>query len=388
MRRQQRIVIVGAGIVGLSTAYTLLTQGMRHVIVLEQEAIDHSRCSSHGFSRLLRFEYGSDSFYSNMVRLSLKRWRSLERVSRRTLYTPSGVLVLGNEDDNFTLPSYHVARGLGLPVEHLSRDQCRQRFPQFDTQPYGMLTYNREAGILYASACLRTLRDLILELGGEVYESCRVAKLTNDNQQSPVRLHVSGGTEISAERVVLTTGSWVHRLLAGLRLPVQITRQYLLYFAGLPRSLFGAGTFPAFMSQDLYGFPIHKGCNGWVKATSHRFGAPVDPDEVTPPDARVIAQITRQLRELLPGLDRAELVRVDSCMYDVTPDENFILDHLPYDPRVIFATGFTGHGFKFGPLLGELLSSMVRGTQPPVPLDRFRLSRFAHQKTYQSISIA
>src|SRR6266849_4230083 len=95
--RQQRVVIVGAGIVGLSTAYALLAQGVKHVMVLEQETVDHRRSTSHGISRLLRFEYGSDIFYSEMVRLSLNRWKRLERASSRTLYTPTGLLSLGME---------------------------------------------------------------------------------------------------------------------------------------------------------------------------------------------------------------------------------------------------------------------------------------------------
>ena len=388
MAHQQCIVIVGAGIIGLSTAYALLAQGMRQVIVLEQEVVDHGRGSSHGFSRLLRFEYGPDSFYTNMVRRSLKLWKNLERVSRRTLYTPTGLLVLGKKDDNFTQPAYSIAQGLGLPSERLSPEQCSLYFPQFDTRPFDMLTYNREAGILHASACLQALRDLVLDLGGEIHESCCVTQLVNDSQLRPVRLRLSTGIEISADRVVLAVGSWVHRLLADLHLPVRMTRQYLLYFAGLPISLFIAGSFPAFISQDLYGLPIHRGCNGWIKATSHKFGAQVDPDEVSAPDEHVIAHITGQLRELIPALNRAELAHVDSCIYDVTPDEDFILDYLPYDPRVIFASGFTGHGFKFGLLLGELLSSMVRGTHPLVPLDRFRLSRFAHPQACQPPSVA
>jgi monomeric sarcosine oxidase len=385
---QQGIVIVGAGIVGLSTAYALLSQGMQHVTVLEQEAVDHRRCSSHGSSRLLRFEYGTDSFYTSMVRLSLKRWRNLEQLSRRTLYTPTGLLVLGTENDNFTQPGFQAVQASGLPIERLSREDCRLRFPQFDTQPYDTFTYNHEGGILHASTCLLTLRDLVLDLGGEIYETCRVTHIISDGQQRPVRLRLSYGNEISTDRVVLATGSWVHRLLADLRLPVRLTRQYLLYFAGLPFSLFSLGTFPVFISRDLYGFPIHQGCNGWLKAASHKFGPPVDPDEVSLPDQGIIAQITGQLSELLPTLHHAELARIDSCIYDVTPDEDFILDHLPHDPRIIFATGFTGHGFKFGVLLGELLSSMVRGTQPAVPLDRFRLSRFTHRQSFQTSSVA
>ena len=129
MVRQQHIVIVGAGIVGLSTAYSLLTQGIRNVTILEQEVVDHTRSSSHGFSRLLRFEYGPEAFYSNMVRLSLKRWKKLEYVSGRTLYTPTGLLTLGNNDDTLTKSSYHVVRGMGLPVELLSEESCGLRFP-------------------------------------------------------------------------------------------------------------------------------------------------------------------------------------------------------------------------------------------------------------------
>ena len=388
MVRQQHIVIVGAGIVGLSTAYALLTQGIRNVTVLEQAAVDHDRSSSHGFSRLLRFEYGSDAFYSNMVSLSLKRWRKLQEIARRTIYTPTGLLVLGNEDDSFTQSSYQIAQRLGLPMERLSKENCIQRFPHFDTQAYDILTYNQKAGVLHASTCLQTLRDLVLDLGGKICEACRVTQFTSDSQLHPIRLLLNSAKEISADRVVLATGSWIHRLLADLRLPVRMTRQYLLYFASLSPSLFSAGTFPAFIAGDLYGFPIHRGCNGWVKATSHEFGIPIDPDEVTSPDELVISGITRQLRELLPALNNAELVHIDSCIYDVTPDEDFILDRLPSDPRVIFATGLSGHGFKFGLLLGELLSSMACDTQPPVPLDRFRLSRFAHMLTQQPSSVA
>jgi monomeric sarcosine oxidase len=388
MVRQQHFVIVGAGIVGLSTAYSLLTQGIRNVTVLEQEVVDHTRSSSHGFSRLLRYEYGPDAFYSNMVSLSLQRWRKLQEVARRTIYTPTGILLLGNEHDNFTREAYHIVRGLGLPVEKLSKEDCDLRFPQFETQQYDILSYNQQGGILHASTCLQSLRDLILDLGGEIVESCKVTQLASDNQIHPIWLRLSSGTEILADRVVLATGSWVHHLLADFQLPVRLTRQYLLYFAGLSTSLFEAGTFPAFISEDLYGFPIHRGSNGWLKATSHRFGVSVDPNEVTPPDTRYVSQIKQQLCELIPMLNNAELTHIESCMYDVTPDEDFILDRLPSDRRIIVATGLSGHGFKFGLLLGELLSSLVCDTQPPVPLDRFCLSRFSHLKIQQPSSVA
>ena len=384
--RHQQVIIVGAGIVGLSTAYALLSQGVKHVTVLEQETVDHRRAASHGISRLLRFEYGPDLFYSQMVHLSLSRWKQLERLSRRTLYTQTGLLILGMEGDNFTQPSFHAMRKLDMPAERLIRQHCEQRFPQFASHLNDIITYNTEAGILHASTCLHTLKDVITDLGGRIEEGCRVTQIANDNLLRPVRLQTSTGNELSADRVVLAVGSWVHRLLADLHLPVRLTRQYLLYFAGVPVSSFGVNTFPAFMTHDnLYGFPIHNSASRgygpyWLKAASHTFGTPVGPDDVLPAEEWVIDRITKRLRDLLPALRQAELAHVDSCMYDVTPDEDFILDCLPHDPRVVFAAGLTGHGFKFGLLLGEILSSMLCHTPPPVPLERFRLARFSQQR--------
>ncbi|MEO8971742.1 MAG: FAD-dependent oxidoreductase, partial [Ktedonobacteraceae bacterium] len=374
--RQQRIVIVGAGIVGLSTAYALLSQGFQDVTVLEQEYIDHARSTSHGASRLLRFEYGAKTLYSEMVRLSLASWKQLERTTKHTLYTRTGLLVSGTEHDCFTRSSYMTMRKLGIPVEQLSAQCCQQRFPQFATEPYNMFTHNAEAGILHASTCLRVLKERILALGGTICESCRVTRVSHEAQYRPIRLFCGdsrngeNGGDISADQVVLAAGPWVHRLIAELYLPIQMTRQYLLYFADLPLPLFGVNAFPAFITDDLYGFPVHQMHNGqyWLKAASHTFGPSIDPDDTGRPDERSIAHTARQLRTLIPALQQARLVHVDSCMYDVSPDEDFILDRLPGDPRIVFATGLSGHGFKFGPLLGELLASLLCDTASTVPL--------------------
>ena len=378
---KQNIVIVGAGIVGLSTAYALLKQGTHHVTVLEQAVVDHPRSTSHGISRLLRFEYGDDPFYTQLVQLGLTRWRKLEHVSKRTLYSPTGVLVLGNEDDNFIHSSYTVLRELGLPTTRLSQYQCKQHFPQFVTDDYDMYTYNTQGGVLHASTCLRTLRDLILDLGGEICEVSRVKHVDYGNYHRPIRITLCSGDVYHADRVVLAVGPWIHHLLKGMHLPVNMTRQYLLYFANLPVATFGVNAFPAFLASELYGFPIHSTLTGkgpsWFKAASHNFGMPVEPEESTPTEDLLINQVVKRLRDLLPALRQAQLIHIDACMYDVSTDEDFILDTLPDDSRVVFATGLSGHGFKFGPVLGEILSSLVLDRETPILVERFKLSRFA-----------
>ena len=383
--QKQKIIIIGAGIVGLATAYHLLKQVMQNVIVLEQATVGHARAASGGLSRLLRFEYGDEAFYSEMVRLSQKRWQSLEQASKKRLYTPTGILTLGNEDDNFSKNSYSVLRNLGHAPEQLTRLSCARRFPQFNTKKYDTFVYNRDSGMLHVSRIVKTLRAYILEMGGEIHENQRVVEIHHEHPLKPIRLQLATEDEMVADRVVVAIGSWVHRLLGDFKLPVRLTRQYLLYFANLPESLFGLSAFPAFMADDLYGFPIHSTCAGgegprWLKAASHSFGAHADPDEVS--DIRgtqPIEQIVIRLHNLLPALQQAELVHTEACIYDVSQDENFILDHIPDDKRIIFATGLSGHAFKFGLLLGEMLGSLVCETEPVVPLEHFRLTRFCHQ---------
>ncbi|GAC1367325.1 MAG: N-methyl-L-tryptophan oxidase [Ktedonobacteraceae bacterium] len=383
--QQHKIVIVGAGIIGLATAYSLLKQGIQHVTVLEQASVGHERAASHGFSRLLRFEYGDDAFYSEMVCLSQRRWKNLEQVSGKRLYTPTGILMLGHEHDDVSNSSYRTLRNLGHTPERLTGRSCEQRFPQFNTTAYDIFIYNMNAGMLHASRILKTLQECILSLGGEIIENQRVTRICHDNTRRPIRLKLATGGEMLADRVVVAAGPWVHRLLGDLQLPVHMTRQHLLYFANLPPSAFGLYAFPAFMADDLYGFPIHSTCTDgsgphWLKAASHSFGPPADPVETTSlTDEKHILSIAERLYTLLPALRHAELIKTEAYIYDVSQDEHFILDHLPNDTRVTFATGLTGHAFKFGLLLGDVLSSLVCETEPTIPIERFRLARFSRQ---------
>lgn len=388
MAYQPQIIIIGAGIVGLSTAYALLVEGKYRVRILEQAVVNHQRSTSSSISRLLRFEYGTDAFYARMVKLSLEHWRELERRTRYTLYTPTGVLSLGKEGEE-TLREQEIIRGLGLTSERLSVQKCHQRFPQFDLKDYAFLTYNTEGGILHASTCLSALKRAVLDLGGEIVETSPVAHIEHDNPYRALRVHLATGEEMYADRAVVAAGPWIHSLLGSLHLPVEVTRQYILYFAGLSPANFGTGIFPAFMERNLYGFPIHKGSHGWLKATTHQFGRPVDPNAPVQIEEQVIEQIMHDLHALIPALRTAELAHIEACMYDVTPDEDFILDYMPDDARIVFATGLSGHGFKFGPLLGHLLSTLISGKTPEVPTGRFRLARFSHQQSHpQAISVA
>ena len=383
MAYQPQIIVIGAGIVGISTAYMLLERGMRKVQVIEQSVTNHSLCTSSSISRLLRLDYGSDALYTKMVHMSLKLWKELELKTRRTLYSETGLLTIGSESDG-TIAALEIAQALGLPVEHLSAQCCRQRFPQFQIRDDATLTYNPVGGILHASTCLQTLKHAVLERGGEILENNSVRHILPEQGTRPIGIVLDSGARMYAERIVVAIGPWIHDLLYQLRLPVRLTRQYLLYFSHLPPADVKMGVFPSFMEPELYGFPIHKGSHGWLKIASHAFGSPTSMHTPTELEEPVIAQITQDACRLLPALRHARLEYVEPCVYDVSPDEDFIIDQIPGEPRIVFASGLSGHGFKFGPLIGQILSNLVSETDSEIPLERFRLARF----TQQTVAVA
>lgn len=371
---QQRIVVVGGGVMGLAAGCALAALPEIEVTVLERFQVGHEWASSHGLTRAIRHEYGDAAIYTDMVARSLALWKDLARETGRTLYTETGVLSLGHADDGHTLPGLDVMRARDLPAERLTAAECRERFPQFRPDEYDAITWNPVGGMLHASECLVALSERLQARGGILREGAQVMRVEPEGAGGRVTL--VDGTQLTADRVIVTAGPWVHDVLPGLALPVRPTRQQVCYFSGLPDpAMFAVGRFPVFLvGMNQYGFPLHG--PGWIKVGLHAFGETADPNAGYDSDMREVEEVRDFLRRVIPDAAEATLELVDRCMYDVTPDEDFILDSHPGGSGVIIGSGFSGHGFKFGILIGELLAALARGVESPVPMERFRLDRF------------
>lgn len=375
-----KVIVVGGGVMGMATGCALAGRGAE-VTVLERHTVGHEWASSHGLSRAIRHEYGPIPLYTRMVARSLSLWDELARETGRRLYTETGVLTLGQHDDGQTLAGFDVMQAEGLPVERLTAEQCARRFPQFQPQGYGAITWNPRGGMLFASECLRALRERLAARGGTLRERARVTRIEPSGAHGAgAQVTLEGEETLVADRVVVTAGPWAPTLLADLvALPVRATRQQVCYFAGADPQLFGAGAFPVFLAEmESYGFPLQG--SGWLKVASHVTGAAVAPDDGYAVDEDEVASVRAFLRRVIPLAAELELASVDRCMYDMAPDEDFILDKLPGLGRVIIGSGFSGHGFKFGLLIGELLAALALDQQPAFPLERFRLSRFGQSE--------
>jgi sarcosine oxidase len=367
------MIVVGGGVMGMATACALAGRGA-DVTVLERYTVGHQWASSHGLTRALRHEYGPKAVYTRMVAGSLPLWDDLERETGRRLYTETGVLTLGKDDDGETLAGLEVMRGESLPVERLSPAECARRFPQFQAQEYSAITWNPRGGMLHASDCLLAFQQRLAVRGGRLREGAQVAGI--EPTATGARVRMVEGDALEADRVIVTVGPWAPEVLAGLALtPVHATRQQVCYFAGADAEMFAVGAFPVFLAEmECYGFPLQG--PGWLKIASHVVGPVVNPNEGYKEQKMEVAFVRDFLRRVIPSAAALELTLVDRCMYDMTPDEDFILDRVPGAEGVIVGTGFSGHGFKFAPLIGELLASLALDQQPAFPLDTFRLNRF------------
>ncbi|HEV2235208.1 MAG TPA: N-methyl-L-tryptophan oxidase [Ktedonobacterales bacterium] len=370
---ERTVLVVGGGVMGLATGCALAERGAR-VTVLERFTVAHASGSSHGLTRAIRHEYGREAIYTDMVARSLPLWRALQAESGRALYTETGILTLGQEDDGHTLTGLATMQAAELPVERLTPEACARRFPQFMTAEFGAITYNPVGGMLHASECLYALRDRLGALGGTLREGAAVARV--EATDAGARATLADGDTLAADRVVVTAGPWVHDVLPELALPIRPTHQQVQYLGGLPAARFGVNSFPVFLAgMDFYGFPLTG--DGWFKVATHTFGRTQEPNAAQEVIAAEVERVRDWVRRVIPEAGAAPVVATDTCMYDLAPDEDFILDRHPASPRIIIGSGFSGHGFKFGPLIGELLAALALDAEPAVPLERFALARFA-----------
>ncbi|HKP54488.1 MAG TPA: N-methyl-L-tryptophan oxidase [Chloroflexia bacterium] len=368
-------VVVGGGVMGLATAYSLLKRGLRRVIVLERETIGHDRAASTDNTKAIRYEYAEWEQYSLMVGRAIELWRELEARSGAELYVNSGVLCWGRDEARYARKSFKTLSRLGLPIREVSLEEMCQLYPEFSPADITYATVNTEGGFLRASRCVSTLATLVREMGGEIREGCHVTGLSQRGQATEVE--VSGGERVAASHLVLAAGAWGASLLPsmGITLPLSAHKQQVMYISGLPDS-FSAGRFPVFLNldNDFYGFPLDEA--GLLKVSVHYPGPLVDPDVPEPPNPGYDDTLRALVRTYIPRAAEGRVPLSRVCMYAMTPDEDFILDRVPGYESVFVAAGFSGHGFKFGPVIGDMMAALVLGERAEFSLEPFALSRF------------
>jgi sarcosine oxidase len=353
--------VVGGGLLGLSAAWALSRRG-HEVLVIDQAPTGHVGGGSHGTCRIFRLGYEKPAYVS-LARQARDTWSELEHVSGERLLHPTPHLTFGPQMDQVA----DALEQAGVPGEMLSADAAAERFPGVAVS--GPVLYEQHSAVIAADVALVALA----RLAGRISEPTAVTAVAAHG--SSVRVSTTDG-DIDADRVIVCAGASTARLLAGagIAVPGSATMEQVVYVApaggshpgGMPIFVHYGGEFP-------YGLPV-PGSDAY-KIGIHFGGPPVDPERQDHAEnAGLSAQIERATRRFLPDFDPRP-VAVERCIYDNSPDTDFIIDRIG---NIVIGSGTSGHGFKFGPLIGEWLAWLAAGEAglgaPPPWLG---LSRFA-----------
>ncbi|KAJ3590413.1 hypothetical protein NHX12_008364 [Muraenolepis orangiensis] len=396
-------VVIGAGVQGSFTAYQLAKHGKR-TLLLDQFVLPHSRGSSHGQTRIIRKAYDQD-YYAVMMDECYRLWAQIQEEANVKLYSDSwmyvwepsvkgfscsqlridenkspflppgqtGLLVMGPENGiNYQVVKKTLEKN-GAPMVILQPEEFSKHIPNFNLAPGDGALVDTTAGILYADRALRAVQGQFQKLGGIIKDGQEV---TGIEPGDLVTVRTSGGV-YRAKNLVVTAGCWTNSVLSytGLQLPLQVLKINVCYWKEkVPGSYSVQHGFPCFVQakcpeapHHIYGLP------------SNEYPGLMKRDR--PTDRSDVEILKRYVSRCLPGLVPEPAV-VESCLYTMTPDEDFVMDCHPVHNNIVIGAGFSGHGFKFGPLIGKLLCELSLGEVPSYDLSPFRIRRFQeHSKS-------
>jgi sarcosine oxidase len=372
-------IVVGLGAHGSAAAAELARRGLR-VVGLERFARGETMGSSGGRSRMIRIAHYETPSYVPLARSSWERWRALEAETGVPILTPWLGLYAGPADSIVVAGSLAAARAGAVGHEVLDADAIRARWRVFTPADDTVAVVDTDAGIIDADHAIEAhlvvaeRQRAMLRFGARVVDWRPAAG-------GGFEVETSDGIVVGGDRLVLTAGPWTTWLMPDLRLPLVVERQPVLWIdppmgrsaadlrlADLPIWLWStaAGT--------LYGFPWDDELG--LKVALHHGGAIVDPDTVErtvgPVDEVAVRSFVRDRMPAMDGPVRRSMV----CLYTNAPDDEFIVDRHPAAPGVAFASACSGHGFKFAPVIGEILADLVTDGRTNWPTDRFRRTRF------------
>ncbi len=370
------VIVLGGGIVGAAAAEALARRG-RDVLLVEQFVPGHDRGSSHGDGRIIRYTY-PEAVYLHLAKLAYAAWARLETDSGETLVETTGSWECGPAGSADLEGLAANFRRFDLPHERLRAAESNRRFSCLHLADGLEALYQPDGGIVRAERSVLALWRLAEAAGARLATGERVEGIEARGEQ--LHLQCRSGRRFEGERLVVTAGGWAGGLLSGLglKLPLKVSDELVAYFpvreAGPSHAV---GSMPTVIEHHggphFYALPQIEVPG--VKVGWHHTGPPADPDHREAPGGRRLRAIQDYVRQRFPYL-RAEPLSTAACLYTTTPDQHFVLDRHPELPQVAIGAGFSGHGFKFGPVLGEILARLAIGEAAPVSLELFRLGRF------------
>ncbi|MGE5602074.1 MAG: N-methyl-L-tryptophan oxidase [Nitrososphaerales archaeon] len=365
------VIVLGAGGMGSAAAFRLARRG-RRVLAIDAFAPPHQMGSSHGLTRIIRLAYHEHPSYVPLLRRAYELWRELEQLSQQRLLTITGSLEMGPPGSEAVTGALASCHEHDLPHEMLTAREIMARFPAFHLPADYAGLLQADGGFLDPEGCVAAHLALAQVYGAELHTDERV--LDWEAEGDGVRVRTERAS-YRAERLIVTAGAWLPKLAPHFRQVAVPERQVLAWFRPHRPELFTTANFPVFILETedagngetsgpawFYGFPLH-GLPGLKVARHHHFREAVDPDAFErTPQPRDEAYLRAFATRYFPD-GAGETLALMTCLYTNTPDGHFIIDFHPEFPQVVIGGGFSGHGYKFCSLVGEILADLaVHGT--------------------------
>jgi len=369
-------VVIGAGALGSAAAYALARAGVTDVVVLEQYGLGHSRGASEDHSRIIRHAYHSPS-YTALTQASYDNWAELEDETGLQLVLRTGGLdlaVLGGPGEQEIATYRRAMDAFSIGYTDVTGADVRKRWPQWRVDDDVVGIYQEDGGILDVRRAGAAHRARARAMGVRFVPHTTVRGIASDD--SHVTITTDDETYV-AEQVVLCVASWLPGFLAelGLDWRISLTQEQVSYFATPNLREFAPDRFPMWIwhgEKVFYGFPVYGEVA--VKAAQDMSGRFVTQQTRSfEPDPAETAIVEAFLRDRLPGAVGPELIS-KTCVYDMPPDREFILDHIPGHPRICTAVG-AGHAAKFAGLIGAILADLATAGTTTYPIEAFRADR-------------
>ncbi len=352
------VVVIGVGGMGSATVYQLASRG-RKVLGLERYDVPHAMGSSHGVNRIIRKAYFEHPSYVPLLERAYELWRHLEEVSGERLLVITGGLDAAPPDDRVFTGSLESCRLHGLAHEVLDAKEVARRYPGYRLPDDHMAVFQPDGGYVMSERCIVAHVEAALNRGAEVHGREQVIGWEPSGEGVVV---MTDRGRYTADRLVVTAGAWSMGLLQDLRGLAQPERQVLGWFQPRRPELFTPETFPIFNLEvgegHFYGFPVET-IPGFKIGLYHHLEENVDPDTMDrEPNVADETVLRAAVDRYFPEASGPTLT-LKTCLFTNSPDEHFILDTLPDLPQVTIGAGFSGHGFKFSSVVGEILADLA-----------------------------
>jgi sarcosine oxidase len=371
-------IVIGVGSMGSAACYFLSQRGYR-VLGFEQFHIPHEWGSHFGQTRIIRKAYAEHTDYVPLLERAYQNWRNLERQTGSKVFYRTGLVYFGRPADRFMKGIHDSANKHHVEVRSLSESETAHKYPQFRLPSDYERLEEPDAGFVVPERCILLFAEQAIRGGATILTGTKVFDWQRD--RSGVRVSTSKG-EFYGKKLVITAGPWAATLVSRMSSRLRVTRQVTAWVIPKNWEPFQLDRFPCWIVDEYYGFPVLPvgGFGGPIglKVAKHHPGGVVDPNDIDRvPTADDQQDLVDALNRFIPD-GYAETHAIKICMYTNSPDGHFIVDYVPgFEDDVVIATGFSGHGFKFASVIGEVVADLAMSGGTALPIGFLSAGRFS-----------